>query len=374
MLHLQEGTVPYLTPVLLDRCFSPDNLWLAVAVRDTCVSPVYQNSKEDAKISGYRFESTGLDEWLRPYYKIMVPSFDLLADANEDTGRVSSSRDKVLMWTSNGRVALTPDTYNKIVQDLDEIEAVLPLSGCVTKPKHSRLVLETDREWTQSAIQCFKGKKDIYFPFNCYDGIGSDELIKHHAKWIQSCDINQEFSKRIMFTHWNRLPSSMARMGFIEKTLECMGDPVEFGVLCANGWEQILDALEAKCAFVGTDFPRRLAAEKKAFLVSRWTGQNENIGPKILSLRNESISFEEIAKHPWFRDQSSPQEGCTCMTCNLHSRAYIYHLVCAKELLAEILLYIHNLHTLLEFFRAFDESGPQKNEFLRFFRNNLSEE
>lgn len=40
-------------------------------------------------------------------------------------------------------------------------------------------------------------------------------------------------------------------------------------------------------------------------------------------------------------------EGCTCYTCQNFSRAYIRHLIIAKEMLAATLLSIHNLHTLL---------------------------
>lgn len=47
------------------------------------------------------------------------------------------------------------------------------------------------------------------------------------------------------------------------------------------------------------------------------------------------------------RDPSPIDENCTCYTCQHFSRAYLRHLIIAKEMLAATLLSIHNLHTLL---------------------------
>lgn len=43
-------------------------------------------------------------------------------------------------------------------------------------------------------------------------------------------------------------------------------------------------------------------------------------------------------------------EGCQCYTCDNHTKAYIYHLISVKELLAPILLTLHNLHRYFKFF------------------------
>jgi len=55
----------------------------------------------------------------------------------------------------------------------------------------------------------------------------------------------------------------------------------------------------------------------------------------------------DVTSHPWYCDKQPMLQGCSCMACVTHSRAYVYHLVCAKELLGEILLFVHNLHHLL---------------------------
>jgi queuine tRNA-ribosyltransferase len=47
------------------------------------------------------------------------------------------------------------------------------------------------------------------------------------------------------------------------------------------------------------------------------------------------------------RDPKPIDENCNCYTCQHFSRAYIRHLIVAREMLAATLLSIHNLHTLV---------------------------
>ena len=50
-------------------------------------------------------------------------------------------------------------------------------------------------------------------------------------------------------------------------------------------------------------------------------------------------------------DERPISETCTCYTCQNYSRAYIRHLIQAREMLSGTLLSIHNIHTLLELTR-----------------------
>ena len=51
------------------------------------------------------------------------------------------------------------------------------------------------------------------------------------------------------------------------------------------------------------------------------------------------------------RDPLPIDPDCACYTCQNFSRAYIRHLLVAKEILASTLLSIHNLHTLVQLTR-----------------------
>jgi len=51
------------------------------------------------------------------------------------------------------------------------------------------------------------------------------------------------------------------------------------------------------------------------------------------------------------RSHAPIEEGCQCDTCQNYSRAYLRHLLVAKEMVAATLISIHNLHVLLELMR-----------------------
>ena len=54
-----------------------------------------------------------------------------------------------------------------------------------------------------------------------------------------------------------------------------------------------------------------------------------------------------ISKANFARDPRPIDETCSCYTCKNFTRAYIRHLLQAREMLASTLLSIHNLHTLV---------------------------
>lgn len=49
-------------------------------------------------------------------------------------------------------------------------------------------------------------------------------------------------------------------------------------------------------------------------------------------------------------------DGCSCYCCKNHKRAYIHHLLVTNELLAGVLLMLHNMTHYLGFFRALKEA------------------
>ena len=54
------------------------------------------------------------------------------------------------------------------------------------------------------------------------------------------------------------------------------------------------------------------------------------------------------------RDEFEPiQEGCTCLTCQNYTRAYLHHLFKAKEITAMTLASIHNLHFMVELMASY---------------------
>lgn len=73
-------------------------------------------------------------------------------------------------------------------------------------------------------------------------------------------------------------------------------------------------------------------------------------GQEQLSLGADMWSTENAS------DVSPLAPDCTCYTCSRHHRAYLHHLLQAKEMLAWTLLQIHNFHIMDQFFSAIRSS------------------
>ena len=72
------------------------------------------------------------------------------------------------------------------------------------------------------------------------------------------------------------------------------------------------------------------------------------------------------------RDQKPIDETCRCYTCQNFSRAYLRHLIVAKEMLAATLISIHNLNTLIELMRQARQAivaGEFKDFTAHFLQN-----
>nr|XP_009586997.1 queuine tRNA-ribosyltransferase accessory subunit 2-like isoform X1 [Nicotiana tomentosiformis]XP_033508947.1 queuine tRNA-ribosyltransferase accessory subunit 2-like isoform X1 [Nicotiana tomentosiformis] len=65
------------------------------------------------------------------------------------------------------------------------------------------------------------------------------------------------------------------------------------------------------------------------------------------------------------KDTSHIVDNCKCYTCQNHTKAYINHLFNVHEMLAHILLEIHNTHHYLGFFRSIREA-IQEGKFEQF--------
>jgi len=66
-----------------------------------------------------------------------------------------------------------------------------------------------------------------------------------------------------------------------------------------------------------------------------------------------------------FREDFTPLDNCDCYACKSYTRAYIRHLLVAKELFGARLLSIHNIHWTMNFMKRIRES-IKNDTFLEF--------
>lgn len=86
------------------------------------------------------------------------------------------------------------------------------------------------------------------------------------------------------------------------------------------------------------------------YLDARFLSHLSNQGKALLLTDAHSILSTDLHSIVYKRDAGALQSGCLCFSCQNHRRAYIHHLLNTKEMLAQILISAHNLHTAIDYF------------------------
>lgn len=80
----------------------------------------------------------------------------------------------------------------------------------------------------------------------------------------------------------------------------------------------------------------------------------DSVLPTRLARHNAAMTRTgrlNLVNAAYAQDSLPIDETCTCYTCQNYTRAYLRHLIIAKEMLSATLLSIHNLHTLIQLTR-----------------------
>jgi Queuine tRNA-ribosyltransferase len=509
LLHAVDGCVPFLNPTQLERHFPPTSsigelLWIGLAVRDTCVVPVFDDDTGDDKSTaikkkkqkkqkkdkkagkgddeqmpspdsgrdvnkkarGYTFAGVEPDQWLLPYTRVTVPSFDFDGITDTDTVSASSTNGQkgksnepnnnnkaknkgkaeegssssspsyantdqyVSVWTPHGRQKLTPELYSiaskrlgsKYTLSLYDYYCCLMSSN--DKHKQRRAVVRNQR-WFGHLHDVWDETTPTPSSIDGLDGYASSSTInKKKTLWSPSLlptpssttsstptvtsdgMVLDEYEQQLQPAHdkgtnYKDVVSGVVFVGswtpgilphyFEEFNLDSESSLPQWKVILnTSSFREIIEiAAEGYINVIGTGLPTKRAKEKKALGVnlqfvppSSSSKSHDNSSSKRIKLdddndnnNNNSQSqssqrtppiqlldsdgcMDMTDKRLYERDPKPLVEGCTCMVCcnnGRFSRAYIHHLVCAKELVAEILLMAHNLHHLLEVIRTYNE-------------------
>jgi len=416
LVHAVDGCVPFLTPDALERHFPPsDDLWIGMAVRDTCVMPVFTESKgkpskskaknnyvkanpgsqssapalnpksqrDPKKPRVYSFLPVTPDSWLLPYTRVTVPSFDWMQDnARQKVSKgqrppsgSTSTNQHILVWTPHGRQKLTPELYGQASSSMGGLKSHYTLSLYdmneeLGSAKRLEKADARNKEWFQDLLKR-----------------RSEESSSDDSLWSPLLLLSQEESKSSVLTMYHGSSEDVDgvaligrwRPGLESLLQDHLSDIPHVAMLSTYSLSEILQIARAGVVdTIGTDLPNEWAKNKLALAldwsVTASTTKRSKLDPIAASepTLNEDGCME-MGDKVFARDSQSLVPGCQCLACadDKFSRAYIHHLICAKELLAEILLFGHNLHHLLGLIRKLNES-EDREELLRSVSNQLA--
>ncbi len=165
----------------------------------------------------------------------------------------------------------------------------------------------------------------------------------------------------------------LSRIRFVKQTAATLladkstkvGNKAELPLMVSgcNTFRRLLLALQEGVDYMSSDWPHILTQKRHALQIDfdelRRQMNNdhaEDAAPAKRARKNDdsgknSILIDLLDKSKYMKDTRALSESCTHPACRLHSRAYIHHLLIAKEILGEVLIYHHNQFQLLKMVR-----------------------
>lgn len=382
LLHAPGGIVPYLTPTLLNKYFpAPQpHLLLGISVQDTCLAPIFP-TPDAIQPRGYEFVSKPPLEYLQSYNAVVVPSFNLLHDANKrGQDSVQATGSGVSVWSLQGRQVLSNQAYmglalatttgtfalqevessTSALQQQPQFSAIVSLydQAAVHQSKHRHeQARHRTQTWLQQLIQHKNGSARTRTTSPIWAVVSTSS--KENTNTHHDMEVDDELGQLLD----NDMVSGYALVGY--SSADCGGGSDSFiprlqetessktvAVLSVETMQDVLECLEQGVNVIGTDLPTKWSLSHQAFVLSlNYSKKKVKEKYDTNNRGGQSSYLLDLTDKKYAMDSSPLLEGCGCMACGQdhYSRAYIHHLYQAKELLAQILLMGHNLHHMLEF-------------------------
>jgi len=152
-------------------------------------------------------------------------------------------------------------------------------------------------------------------------------------------------------------PDIRAESAAILASLDLPGYAVG-GLAVGESKTQMLGTLEQTVPLLPENKPRYLmgvgSPEDLVNCVARGIDIFDCVLPTRLARHGSALTRHgrlNLRNTRYATDSGPIEDGCTCYTCRTFTRAYLRHLIVAREILANQLLSLHNLHLLLTIMR-----------------------
>ncbi|XP_074655402.1 queuine tRNA-ribosyltransferase accessory subunit 2-like [Tubulanus polymorphus] len=349
LLYTRGGSAPHLT---LDMLKKIERVPAIVQLPMTLLAD--QNEIVEANGGGIGKFISMKDRIL--YCSLQDPTAVVAPGYNDKNG--------VSIWGRGGRVRLEPEDYVK-VQEIFQPDFYQCLSDSDVNESSSRKRLQKSHERTINFLDmCLRKHQES----ENLDGVGilgvivggydteariqsarqtatrpvSGFVIEGFHSYGGDCESFQISDvKELMLEFMKYLPDEKPRVMHGIWRPDQVVNAVECGV----------DIFDSSYAYVVT--------ERRGALVFNHNYKNKNISntPQHDDIENGDSSTHQINPFEidlkdsrYFADFSPLVSDCDCYTCRTHTRSYIHHLINTSEMLAGVLLMMHNFHHYFAFF------------------------
>ncbi|XP_047545869.1 queuine tRNA-ribosyltransferase accessory subunit 2 [Vanessa atalanta] len=325
-LFTQGGSVVHLTSDVLSRVFSsPQLLWVPLSNSIQLENGVKVQNDGVAKFAG-------------------LPGHVACATLNnlsEVTPSGHFEPNKVPLWTKNGKKMLSANRYMDVMEVFKPDIILAIADGRTALNEGTKRVLKAVNRTSQMLNECvdrYKAAKELQNSTLVGVIVGAanpkkfDECVQNVLKHVdtlggialegitdgtvESMDLNIKMLNEVFEKVGNAIPKNLVHI------IEGCWNPTVILSAIEYGWD----------VFDGT-YPVKLT--------------NAGIALKLsfdVTKDNDTMYLLDMVDQRYKEDFTPILEDCECLACTKNTRAYIRHLLNTREMLASVLLSIHNLH------------------------------
>jgi len=353
--------------------------------------------------TGYTFMPQSISTYFcipTGYQVMLVPAFDRIDECymvlcNKTCGKISGkNKNYVCLPTSHGMQVITLESYNKLTRTMSSSFNDVLIVGLfdqahkndgkrrkdsckmrneyfIEETHHLQKLCDHTTEWDEfeaqgKGISKLDKKRVQLAPVPCSpsDNKTSDNPKKllERLRICNSC-------AGVVLIGWHHMKDS-EQINMLTYCVEGMRSYLtcieknirkDVAVMKVTSISQLFHAVKIGATIIGTELPSTLTEKKRALMVdlqlyhnnfgldNQWCHTNVTLNEKDQNY----VDGVDLSDKKYMRDYTPLVSSCQCPACKdgKYTRAYIYHLIHAKELLGDILLYGHNLYQMLELCR-----------------------
>jgi len=365
MLYTKAGSIPHLTGETLN--YLEEHL-----LKTTTLYQIPTPSVIDFKSTLEAHDGDCAELFSLPYSCVTISSVQ--DPINKNALKGYNTTKTVAVWGIGGKFNLTSQSYMSLVEALkpdiyeclcdgdvdqsDKIKRVKKsvdrsltfLEECLNIHKNSKvlsnskmlcpieggMVLEERKKFCQKVKEIIENLSDYIWGYTL-DGLPRGETVEYKTKEIIKC-IKEEISDEKPF-YVPGIGHPLAIIDFLSEGVNLFDS------------SYVTKVTENNLALV-YKFPNLSDLEK----YDSSNKVDDNVSKFV-----ETINLAEKKYEKAFKPILA---GCECYTCKNHTCAYIYHLITVNEMLAPVLLTIHNLHHYLSFFKELQVLSKNNVDFI----------
>lgn len=287
--------------------------------------------------------------------QLVLTARDYVNQSNPPTSKAGFA-----VETSTGRQMVTPEKYMHVAQLLQP-ELVVPIAdeiSCSFGNNRQRAAIQSTLDWLDASIKHRDDGSDEKSPNGnalhiCGVILGGADARLRRLSASETCKRDVQ---AVLISGLDSCESLKTRNDLLDVVID--------EVIAADGFAdqlprllsgigeplQILDAVSRGIDAFVSPYPATLTKDGSALIF--WLEESVDGSDERELERSRSGSLLHLREPRFEKDFKPLLAGCECFACKHYTRAYIHHLLNVREILGDILLYLHNLELYYRFFRV----------------------